>query len=148
MARRPARRPARGRGRIILVLGGSAVVLALAAVLALAPILTNGPTPPPSSGGPSVIISMAGFTPNRITVRAGEPVTLTLTNPDSQFHTDGGGWHQFAIDALNLDVRVAPRSTETVALAALAPGTYEFYCDICCGGRANPSMIGILEVTG
>lgn len=154
MARRRSRNPASGRGRTILVLGGGAVVLALAAVLALAPVLTNGVRPPtadgvrPTPGGPTVVISMAGFTPNRLTVRAGEPVTLTLRNPDSQFHTDGGGWHQFAIDALKLDVRVPPRSMQTVALGALAPGTYEFYCDICCGGRANPSMIGILEVTG
>ena len=91
---------------------------------------------------------MAGFTPNRITVPAGQPVRLRIENPDSQFHADGGGWHQFAIDALSLDVRVAPHTTQTVALPALSVGRYEFYCDVCCGGRANPSMIGILEVRG
>lgn len=130
------------------MLGVGIGVVALAAVLALAPVLTDGPAPPASSRQVDVVISMAGFTPGRITVAPGQPVTLTLRNPDSPFHTDGGGWHQFAIDALRLDVRIAPRSTTTVTLPALAPGTYQFYCDICCGGRANPSMIGTLEVGG
>jgi len=149
MAQRATRTSPRARRALRgLVVGGGAAVVLLAAVLALAPVFTPRPAPPAGPNGASLVISMAGFTPNRVTVRAGQPVTLTLTNPDSQFHTDGGGWHQFAIDALRLDVRIAPRSTERVTLAALAPGTYEFYCDICCGGRANPSMLGVLEVQG
>jgi len=43
---------------------------------------------------------------------------------------------------------VAPHATKTVTLPALRAGRYEFYCDVCCGGRANPSMIGVLEVQG
>ncbi len=132
----------------VLVLGGAAVIVAAAAFLALRPVLTSHPAPPASSASAGVVISMGGFTPNRITVPAGQPVTLTLTNPDSQFHTDGGGWHQFAIDALQLDVRIPPHSEKTVTLPALTDGTYEFYCDICCGGRSNPSMLGVLEVKG
>lgn len=131
-----------------LILGGGAVVVVLAGVLALAPMLGSRSATPPASGAQTVMISMAGFTPNRVTVLAGQPVTLNIENPDSQFHTDGGGWHQFAIDALKLDVRVAPHATKTVSLPALSAGRYEFYCDICCGGRANPSMLGVLEVRG
>lgn len=135
------------RVRMFLVLGGGAAILVLAGVLALAPVLDLRPAPPPP-GAQAVVISMAGFTPNRFTVVAGRPITLTIENPDSQFHTDGGGWHQFAIDDIKLDVRIAPHSTKTVTLPALSAGTYQFYCDICCGGRANPSMLGVLEVRG
>jgi heme/copper-type cytochrome/quinol oxidase subunit 2 len=142
-------RPRRGRThwRTILVLGGGTVVVILAGILALAPLLNLRPTPPPA-GAQTVVISMAGFTPNRFTVLAGQPITLTLENPDSQFHTDGGGWHQFAMDEIKLDVRIAPHSTKTVTLPALSAGTYQFYCDVCCGGRVNPSMLGVLEVRG
>lgn len=135
------------RLRAGLVVGGAAVVVILAGALALAPLL--GPRPTPSTAGAqTVVISMAGFTPNRFTVLAGRSITLTLENPDSQFHTDGGGWHQFAIDEIKLDVRVAPHSTKTLTLPALRAGMYQFYCDICCGGRSNPSMQGLLEVRG
>ena len=142
------RRRRRDHWRAALVLGGGAVVVVFAGVLALAPMLGLRSATPPASGAQTVVISMGGFTPNRFTVPAGQPITLSIENPDSQFHTDGGGWHQFAIDALKLDVRVAPHATKTVNLPALNAGRYEFYCDICCGGRANPSMIGVLEVRG
>jgi heme/copper-type cytochrome/quinol oxidase subunit 2 len=135
------------RLRAALVLGGGAVVVILAGALALAPLLDLRPTPP-APGAQTVVISMAGFTPNRFTVLAGRPITLALENPDSQFHTDGGGWHQFAIDEIKLDVRIAPHSTKTLTLPALSEGTYQFYCDVCCGGRVNPSMQGVLEVRG
>jgi hypothetical protein len=26
------------------------------------------------------------------------------------------------------------------------PGTYAWYCDMCCGGKENPSMIGRLTI--
>lgn len=129
-------------------LAGGGVIIVLALALAITPLLNNAPAPPASPAAQSVVISMAGFSPNRLTVPAGQPLTLTVANPDSQFHTDGGGWHQFAIDALEIDVRVAPHSRQIVTLGPLAPGKYVFYCDICCGGKTNPSMIGILEVKG
>lgn len=148
MARRRSRPSRNERTKKALILGIGAGVVAVAVALALRPLLSNRPAPPEGSQGTGIVISMAGFSPSRITVPTGQPVTLTLTNSDSQFHTDGGGWHQFAIDALKLDVKIPPHSEKTITLAALQPGTYEFYCDICCGGRANPSMIGILEVKG
>lgn len=149
MAKHPKRAPRQKfNPMIVLVLGGAAVIVAAAAVLALRPVFTTHPTPSASSTSAGVVISMGGFSPDHIMLPAGRPITLTLTNPDSQFHTDGGGWHQFAIDALQLDVRIPPHSEKTVTLPTLAPGTYEFYCDICCGGRSNPSMRGVLEITG
>src|SRR5574341_1111680 len=112
---RRRKRRSRGAGRWqIALLGAGAIVLALAVGLAVAPLLRNGSG---SSGAPdarTVVISMGGFTPGHLTIPAGQPATLVLVNPDSQFHTDGGGWHQFAIDALHLDARIAPHSQQTV----------------------------------
>lgn len=60
----------------------------------------------------------------------------------------GGGWHRFRIEALDLDVRIAPKSRETMNLGQLPAGSHVFYCAICCGGKENPAMRGLLEVEG
>jgi cytochrome c oxidase subunit II len=138
----------RDRWRTALVMTAGAGVVLLAGVLAAAPLLGLRSGAPPAASAQTVVISMAGFTPKSFTIPAGQPAALRIENPDSQFHTDGGGWHQFAIDELKLDVRVPPHSTKAVTLPALSAGRYEFYCDVCCGGRVNPSMIGVLEVRG
>ncbi|MBI3460116.1 cupredoxin domain-containing protein, partial [Candidatus Acetothermia bacterium] len=38
------------------------------------------------------------------------------------------------------------KSTAEATFTPTKPGTYEFYCNICCGGKANPSMQGKLIV--
>ena len=97
-------------------------------------------------GALSVTISMSGFAPNTLVARAGQRIDLQLVNPDNALHTDGGGWHQFAIDELELDVLVAPLSEERVSFTVDTPGIYDFYCGVCCGGQANPYMHGRLTV--
>ena len=63
-------------------------------------------------------------------------------------HSDGGGWHQFAVDALGINWKVGPLSSKVFTFTAPASaGRYAFYCDICCGGKENPSMQGELTVT-
>lgn len=123
------------------------VVLGLAVTLAIVPML-GGRTPAEATAGQEVAVGMAGFAPNRLEARAGEDLTLTFVNPDSRFHTDGGGWHQFRIEALGVDVKIRPSSRRTATLKNLPAGTYVFYCDVCCGGKENPAMRGILEVAG
>lgn len=91
---------------------------------------------------------MAGYSPATLEAKAGQDLTLTFINPDSQFHTDGGGWHQFRAEVLGVDMKIPPSSQQTVTLRNLQAGTYEFYCDVCCGGKENPAMRGVLEVTG
>jgi len=92
--------------------------------------------------------SMAGFDPAALTVKAGQTVKVELTSMDSSMHSDGGGWHQFAIDALGINWKVGPESSKVFEFTApAAAGTYSWYCDICCGGKANPSMQGKLTVT-
>ena len=95
----------------------------------------------------AVHASMGGFDPPALTVSAGETVKIELSSMDTSMHSDGGGWHQFAIDELGVDWKVGPLSSEVFDLAAPAtPGTYTWYCDICCGGKENPSMQGTLTV--
>lgn len=93
-----------------------------------------------------VTITMAGFSPATIEGVAGAPLAVTLVNPDGPHHTDGGGWHNFVLEALGVSVRVAPESVETFSIPGAPPGEYRWYCDICCGGNANPSMWGTLVV--
>lgn len=93
-----------------------------------------------------VAISMSGFAPNRLAARAGQLVKLQLVNKDNSMHSDGGGWHQFAIEELNVDFKVAPLETSEVSFTVDKPGIYDFYCGVCCGGKANPYMHGQLVV--
>jgi hypothetical protein len=51
-------------------------------------------------------------------------IHLQIVNPDSPFHTDGGGWHQPAIPQLGIDAKAAPRSEKTFEITASAPGEY------------------------
>lgn len=81
-----------------------------------------------------------------IRARAGRPLTVRLTSVDTRFHTDGGGQHQFAIDRLGVNIIAPPLGTREATFTPPAPGVYEYYCDVCCGGRANPTMQGKLIV--
>jgi heme/copper-type cytochrome/quinol oxidase subunit 2 len=95
----------------------------------------------------AVHASMGGFDPSALTVKAGTPVRIELSSMDTSMHSDGGGWHQFAIDDLGVNFKVGPLSSEVFEFTAPAkPGTYTWYCDICCGGKENPSMRGTLSV--
>ena len=91
---------------------------------------------------------MDGFDMTEIRIKVGQPVTIRLTSLDNQYHTDGGGKHQWAVDELGLDIIVQPESSDYVTFTPDKPGEYTFYCDICCGGRANPTMNGTLIVEG
>ena len=91
---------------------------------------------------------MGGFKPHELTVKAGQTVRVEFASLDTPYHSDGGGWHQLAIDELGIDWKVGPESSEVFEFTAPEePGTYGWYCDICCGGKENPSMQGMLTVT-
>ena len=143
---RRERKSHRRQGRAIWFVLGALAVLSVAAFLAAEPLRSRPAASEPGGSVPQVYVSMAGFEPRMLTASAGQEFKMQFVNPDSQFHTDGGGWHQFRIDGTGIDVRIPPSSQPTATLPALAAGTYEFYCDICCGGRANPAMRGVLEV--
>jgi heme/copper-type cytochrome/quinol oxidase subunit 2 len=126
--------------------GITVVVLGLAAVF-----LVNAfykPPLPPVGNVIDVAADMSGFDKSEIHVKVGEPVTLRLRSMDNSMHSDGGGKHQWAVDEFNVSVVAPPEGTAMVTFTPTKTGTFDFYCDICCGGRANPSMNGTLVVEG
>jgi len=125
-------------GAVALLVGGLAIGLVVSRLQG--PVATD-------TTAIAVRASMGGFDPGTLTVKPGQTMRIELTSLDTPFHSDGGGWHQFAIDELGVDWKVGPQSSEVFELTAPAtPGTYSWYCDICCGGKENPSMRGTLTV--
>ena len=105
------------------------------------------PAPPAMAGNViDLKADMSGFDQKEIHVKVGEPVTLRLTSLDNSHHTDGGGKHQLAVDELAINIVAQPESSNYATFTPDKPGEYTFYCDICCGGRANPSMQGKITV--
>lgn len=146
--RKEARRRTRQRQKQTraLIFAGLAVgVLGLAGYLLKEAFFK--PAPPAMAGNViDVKADMAGFDMKEIRVKVGEPVTVRLTSLDNQHHTDGGGKHQLAVDELAIDIVAQPESSNYATFTPDKPGEYTYYCDICCGGRANPTMNGKLIV--
>ncbi len=103
-------------------------------------------TPAPAAGTIDVSADMGGFGVKEVRVKAGKPVTLRLTSLDTAAHTDGGGKHQWAVDELGVNVIAPPQGSSAATFTPDKAGVYSFYCGICCGGRANPTMQGKLIV--
>ena len=107
------------------------------------------PAPPAMAGNViDVKADMAGFDLKLIRLKAGEPVTVRLTSLHNSHHTDGGGKHQWAVDELGVSIVAPPEGSNYATFTPEKSGTYTYYCDICCGGRANPTMQGTLVVEG
>ncbi len=128
----------------IMFVGIAIVVLGITGLLLIRAFYK----PPLPTAGNVIDISadMGGFDKTEITVKVGEPVTIRLRSMDTSGHTDGGGKHQWAVDDFSVSVIAPPLGTEIVTFTPTKTGTFTFYCDICCGGRANPSMNGTLIV--
>ena len=147
---REKRRKARGRTKRIRSVIFITVVIA---VLGLSGYFLKEAffrSPPPVMAGNVIDVNadMSGFDKKELQVNVGEPVTIRLTSLDNSHHTDGGGKHQLAVDELDLNIIAQPESSNYVTFTPDKPGTYTFYCDICCGGRANTTMNGTLIVQG
>jgi len=135
------------RIRAVIFVGIAAVVLSLAGFLLKSAFFK--PVPSAMAGNVmDVAADMSGFNKKELRVKVGEPVTLRLTSLDNSHHTDGGGKHQWAVDELGVSIVAEPESSAYKAFTPDKPGTYTYYCDICCGGRANPTMQGKLIVEG
>lgn len=129
----------------------AAFAVIVVAVLGLAGFLLKEAffRPPPEPMAGNVIdleASMSGFDQKEIRIKVGQSVTVRLTSVDNSAHTDGGGKHQWAVDELGVDLIAQPLSSNYVTFTPDKAGTYTFYCDICCGGKANPTMNGQLIV--
>ncbi len=103
----------------------------------------NGATPiaatpasTPLAATTAVISRDIYFDPDGLTIPANADVTLDLPN-------EGKALHSFTIDALGIDVYVAPGAEQHVVVNA-PPGTYRFYCAVY--GHATAGMVGELTV--
>lgn len=128
---------------IVIAIFGSAIYLIMSKSAALEPV---------DRDAIKMTITMAGFEPNIIRAKAGQPVTINLINPDNSHHTDGGGIHNFMLTeglasvVANVNITVLPESQKVFTFTPTKPGEYHWYCDSCCGGKENPSMHGTLIV--
>ena len=99
----------------------------------------------------TVRMSMAGFEPGEIRVPAGQTVALELWTTDAAPHLMNGV-HTMISDELGIYEELPAagptgESRRVIELSAPAtPGTYDIYCDTCCGGKASPTMHGKLIV--
>ena len=97
------------------------------------------PELPPMAGNViDIAADMSGFTRKEVRVKAGQPVTVRLRSLDNSHHTDGGGKHQWAVDELGVNIIAPPMGSSSKTFTPDKPGTYTFYCDICCGGGQTP----------
>lgn len=126
--------------------GGIVVaVLAVGGVLAFGDFFDR-PDRTTATGVIDIQSSMAGFTPSEIRVTAGETVTLNWWTDDAAPHLEGGVHTMIAPD-LGLDEALPAESTRTVIWTVPdRPGTYDVYCDSCCGGKESPAMYGRIVV--
>ena len=125
---------------------GIIVILVLSAAAYLLVSAFSPKMPAPAANTIDLTADMGGFSQNEIRIKAGQPVTVRLTSLDNAYHNDGGGQHQWAVDELGVSVIAPPLGNKSVTFTPNKSGTYTFYCDLCCGGRANPTMQGKLIV--
>jgi nitrite reductase (NO-forming) len=77
------------------------------------------------------------FEPTNITLDAGEPTNLTLTN-------SGRVFHDLTIPDLDVTLGADPGDTVTTGISIDEPGTYEFLCTV--PGHADAGMRGTVAV--
>ena len=118
-------------------------VLGVGGWLAFGNFLTR---PAAAVGTISVQSSMAGFTPSEIRVKAGSTVTLDWWTEDAAMHLQGGVHTMIAPD-LGLRENLPAESRRAVTWQVPdRPGTYDVYCESCCGGKESPTMHGTIVV--
>ena len=100
----------------------------------------------PASAGVKIVEIIArapdqgGFSPDRLSLKAGERVRLRITSPDVV--------HGFTIPGLGVDVdEIYPGKVVEVDLTPDKPGRYAFACTRWCGVD-HWRMRGVIEVTG
>jgi plastocyanin len=134
-------------GAFVLVV---AAVLGVGGFLAFADLFGQRGSASSADATP-VRLSMAGFTPAEIRVPAGATVALELWTTDAAPHLENGV-HTMISDELGIyeELPAAGATGESRRIvkvtAPAEPGSYDIYCDTCCGGKASPSMHGKLIV--
>ena len=126
--------------------GGIVVaVLVVGAALAFGDFF-NRPTDGATAGVIDVQSSMAGFTPGEIRVKAGQTVSLNWWTKDAAVHLKDGV-HTMVSPDLGLREELPAESTKLVTWTVPdKPGTYDVWCETCCGGKDAPQMHGKIIV--
>ncbi len=93
---------------LLVLLAGPALAIATAAYA--------------NDGASELLFQNHQFTPQTMTVAAGQPVAIKVTNASNETI-------EFESFKLNREVAMTPGETITVRLPALDPGSYDFYDD-------------------
>lgn len=143
--RRPTAAPANNRLRAVAFAAVALLIIGGGAYLAGSVFLgQRGSTSVP--GAMTMRISMDGFDPKVITAKPGQTLAIDWWNTDGAMHLEGGV-HTMVSDSANIHQSVAAESRKTITITApTKPGDYDFWCDSCCGGKANEQMHGTLRV--
>ena len=121
-------------------LGTIIPIAAFVALAACAPVLQQGGNSNPAAPAPNAAIPPAGriiqvttefwkFTPNIITAKQGERVTLQVTGIS--------GTHGFSVPALGINQPIFPGQTVAIPLPTDTAGTFDLACSIQCGSGHN-----------
>ena len=78
------------------------------------------------------------YSPDKITLKKGVPVTLELKSLDTL--------HGFNCPGLNLRSDISPEKVSTIRFTPEKTGTFEFHCDVFCG-IGHEQMTGTITVT-
>jgi plastocyanin len=100
------------------------------------PTVPPAPPAPPAATTVNITIADFSFTPNALTVRAGQAVTVSLRN-------SGAASHTFTITGSANSGTIAGGFSGSAQFTAAAPGTLSFFCSI--HGAAR--MSGQITVT-
>ncbi|HUY70456.1 MAG TPA: cupredoxin domain-containing protein [Candidatus Baltobacteraceae bacterium] len=137
-------------------IGGIVVIVIIIAAIALAygkigsqggsPYGSGSTTVASASGSTSLSVQLSNadgayvITPNVIAVKAGESVTINVTN-------DGTMVHSFVIPDISVSVPdLSPGQSAVLTFTAPAAGNYTYYCPI--DSHKTLGMVGTLVVTG
>jgi cytochrome c oxidase subunit 2 len=95
---------------------------------------------PPESGAERVIQITAkkfDFSPASVELKVGVPVVLEIRSLDRK--------HGFAVPDLKIDAQIEPGEVTRVRIVPEKTGTFEFHCDVFCGG-GHEEMTGQIVV--
>jgi plastocyanin len=140
---RAAARSSSDTGRRVVFGAIVAVVLVVGGFLAFGDFLDR---PGATAGAIDVQSSMAGFTPSEIRVTAGTTATIDWWTDDAAVHLQGGV-HTMVAPELGLSEALPAEGRRMVVWQVPnRPGTYDVYCDSCCGGKESPQMHGKIVI--
>jgi uncharacterized cupredoxin-like copper-binding protein len=98
----------------------------------------RAPTPVDGAATLQVSAIEMAFTPAVVSLKAGQPVNVTVTN-------DGKVFHDFDLSVADVHLDLDPGEQATAAVTIDQPGVYEAICTV--PGHAAAGMVLTVEVT-